>query len=158
MDETLLKIRLLTRAEMTLAKANARRMAARSRLYAIAVGMILLTVIMINIAAYEYLSTFKGEATAALLVALANAILAVIVIFAASRIQAGPEEEMVKEIRELALSELSADADGIRQSFAQIGSDLERIRSGFSSVSGGLGSLSPVIGLLTSMLKKQKGK
>ena len=164
MDETLLKIRVLTRAEMTLAKANARRIAARSRLYAIAVGMILLTVIMINIAAYEYLSTLKGEAVAALLVALANAILAVIVIFAASRIQAGPEEEMVKEIRELALSELSADADGIRQNFAQIGSDLERIRSGFSSVSGvlgsahsGLGSLSPVLGMLTSMLKK-KGK
>jgi len=164
MDETLLKIRVLTRAEMTLAKANARRIAARSRLYAIAVGMILLTVIMINIAAYEYLSTLKGDAVAALLVALANGVLAVVVIFVASRIKPGPEEEMVKEIRELALSELSADADGIKQNFAQISSDLERIRSGFSSVSGvlgsansGLGSLGPILGMLTSMLKK-KGK
>ena len=155
---------MLTRAEMTLAKANARRIAARSRLYAIAVGMILLTVIMINIAAYEYLSTLKGDAVAALLVALANGVLAVVVIFVASRIKPGPEEEMVKEIRELALSELSADADGIKQNFAQISSDLERIRSGFSSVSGvlgsansGLGSLGPILGMLTSMLKK-KGK
>jgi hypothetical protein len=162
MDETLLKIRVLTRAEMTLAKANARRMAARSRLYAIAVGMILLTVVMINIAAYEYLSTLKGDAMAALLVALANAILAALVIFAATRIKPGPEEEMVREIRELALSELSADADGIRQNFARIGSDIERIRSGFSSVSGvlgsthsGLGSLVPLLGMLTSMLKKK---
>ena len=162
MDETLLKIRVLTRAEMTLAKANARRMAARSRLYAIAMGMILLTVVMINIAAYEYLSTLKGDAMAALLVALANAILAALVIFAASRIKPGPEEEMVREIRELALSELSADADGIRQNFARISSDIERIRSGFSSVSGvlgsthsGLGSLVPLLGMLTSMLKKK---
>jgi hypothetical protein len=162
MDETLLKIRVLTRAEMTLAKANARRMAARSRLYAIAMGMILLTVVMINIAAYEYLSTLKGDAMAALLVALANAILAALVIFAATRIKPGPEEEMVREIRELALSELSADADGIRQNFARIGSDIERIRSGFSSVSGvlgsthsGLGSLVPLLGMLTSMLKKK---
>ena len=68
MDETLLKIRVLTRAEMTLAKANARRIAARSRLYAIALGMILLTVVMINIAAYEYLSILKGEPMAALIV------------------------------------------------------------------------------------------
>ena len=162
MDETLLKLRVLTRAEMTLAKANARRMAARSRLYAIALGMVLLTVVMINIAAYEYLSTLKGEAIAALLVALANGVLAVLVIFAASRIQAGPEEEMVKEIRELALSELSADAEGVKQSFAQISADIERIRSGFSSVSGlfgsghsGLGSLGPLLGMLTSMLKKK---
>lgn len=162
MDETLLKLRVLARAEMTLAKANARRMAARSRLYAIALGMVLLTVVMINIAAYEYLSTLKGEAIAALLVALANGVLAVLVIFAASRIQAGPEEEMVKEIRELALSELSADAEGVKQSFAQISADVERIRSGFSSVSGlfgsghsGLGSLGPLLGMLTSMLKKK---
>jgi hypothetical protein len=164
MDETLLKLRVLTRAEMTLAKANARRMAARTRLYAIALGMVLLTVVMINVAAYEYLSTLKGEAIAALLVALANGVLAVLVLFAASRIQAGPEEEMVKEIRELALSELSADAEGVKQRFAQIGADVERIRSGFSSVSGlfgsgqsGLGSLGPLLGMLTSMLKK-KGK
>jgi hypothetical protein len=163
MDETLLKLRVLTRAELTLAKANARRMAARSRLYAIAVGMILLTVVMINIAAYEYLSTLEGEANAALLVALANAVLASVIIFIASRIKPGPEEEMVKEIRELALTELSADADGIKQSFAQISSDIERIRSGFSSVSGvlgsaqsGMGSLGPLLGMLTGMLKNNR--
>jgi hypothetical protein len=163
MDETLLKIRVLTRAEMTLAKANGRRIAARSRLYAIALGMILLTVIMVNIAAYEYLSALKGEVVAALLVAMANAILAVIVIFLTSRIKPGPEEEMIKDIKELALKELSADADGIKQNFSQIVSDLEKIRSGFSSVSGmlgsahsGLGSLSPLLGMLTGMLKNNR--
>lgn len=164
MDETLLKIRVLTRAEMTLAKANARRIAARTRLYVIALGMILLTVIMVNIAAYEYLSAIKGEPVAALIVASVNAVLAILVMYFASRIKPGPEEEMVKEIRELVLTELSADADVIKQKFAQVSSDVERIRSGFSSVSGalgsaqaGLGSISPVLGLLTSMLKK-KGK
>jgi len=163
MDETLLKLRVLTRAEMTLAKANARRIAARSRLYVIALGMILLTVVMVNMAAYEYLSTLKGDVVAALLVALANAILAVIVIFVASRIKPGPEEEMVKEIRELALTELSADADGIKQAFSQISSDIERIRSGFSSVSGvlgsahsSMGSLGPLLSMLTGMLKNNR--
>lgn len=163
MDETLLKLRVLTRAEMTLAKANARRMAARTQLYAIAMGMILLTVIMINIAAYEYLFDLKGAPIAALIVAGANAVLAVLVIFMASRIKPGPEEDMVKEIRELALTELSADADEVRQSFSQISSDIERIRTSFSSVSGlfgsghsGLGSLGPLLGMLTSMLKKHR--
>ena len=163
MDETLLKLRVLTRAEMTLAKAQARRIAARSRLHVIALGMILITVVMINIAAFEYLSTRMSSAMAAIVIAIVNAVLAVIMIIAASRIQPGPEEEMVREIREMAITELSADADGIKQSFAKISSDIERIRSGFSSVSnmfgssgGGLGSLGPLLGMLTSMLKKGK--
>jgi len=162
MDETLLKIRVLTRAEMTLAKANARRIAARSRLYAIALGILLITVVMINLAAYQYFSTQMSEAMAALIIAIVNAVLALLFIFAASRIKPGPEEEMVKEIRELALSELSADAEVVKQNFAQIGADVERIRSGFSSVSGmlgsahgGFGSLGPMLGMLTSMLKKR---
>lgn len=163
MDETLLKLRVLTRAEMTLAKANARRMAARSRLYAIALGIVLITVVLLNIAAFEYLSTQMTDAMAALTLAIINAVLAVIIIVVATRIRPGPEEEMVREIREMALTELSADADGIKQNFAQIGSDIERIRSGFSSVSGlfgssggGIGSLGPLLGMLTSMLKKGK--
>lgn len=163
MDETLLKLRVLTRAEMTLAKANARRIAARSRLFAIALGIVLITVVMLNIAAFEYFSTQMTDAMAALTLAIANAVLAVVIIVVATRIQPGPEEEMVREIREMALTELSADADGIKQNFAQISSDLERIRSGFSSVSGmfgssggGFGSLGPLLGMLTSMLKKGK--
>jgi uncharacterized membrane protein (DUF485 family) len=162
MDETLLKLRVLTRAEITLAKANARRIAARSRLYAVALGMVLLTVVMLNIAAFEYLSTQMSDAMAAVTMAIVNAVLAMLLMFVATRIQPGPEEEMVKEIRDLALTELSADADGIRRRFTQISSDVERIRSGFSSVSGifgssgsSLGSLGPLLGMLTSMLKKK---
>jgi hypothetical protein len=162
MDETLLKLRVLTRAEMTLAKANARRIAARSRLYAVALGMVLLTVVMLNIAAFEYLSTQMSDAMAALTMAIVNAVVAMLLMFVATRIQPGPEEEMVKEIRELALTELSADVHGFKNKFTQISSDLERIRSGFSSVSGifgssgnSLGSLGPLLGMLTSMLKKK---
>jgi hypothetical protein len=162
MDETLLKLRVLTRAEVTLAKANARRIAARSRLYVIALGMVLITVVMLNIAAFEYLSTQMSDAMAALTIAIVNGVLATLLLYMATRIRPGPEEEMVKEIRELALTELSADADGIKRNFAQISSDVERIRSGFSSVSSifgstgnGLGSLGPLLGMLTSMLRKK---
>ena len=98
MDETLLKLRVLTRAEMTLAKANARRVAARSKLYAVALGMILITVVMINFAAYEYLTLQMSNAASALVVAAVNAAVALLVIFVASRIKPGPEEEMVKGI------------------------------------------------------------
>ena len=162
MDETLLKLRVLTRAEVTLAKANARRIAARSRLYVIALGMVLITVVMLNFAAFEYISTQMSNAMAALTIAIVNGLLAMLLLYMTTRIRPGPEEEMVREIRELALTELSADADGIKRNFAQISSDVERIRSGFSSVSSifgstgnSLGSLGPLLGMLTSMLRKK---
>ncbi len=66
---------------------------------------------------------------------------------------------MVQEIRELVLSELSADAEDMKQSFASIARDVKGIQSSFSIVGGGLGagltSLAPLIGLLVDMLKKR---
>jgi len=105
MDETLMKIRILIKAETTLLKASARRAGMRGQLYAVAIGLILLTVIMVNLAAYQYLSETRSAAAAALIVSLVNAVLAVIVIVMAMRIQPGPEEGMVEDIPDLALTE-----------------------------------------------------
>ena len=51
MEETILKLRILAKAETTLMKANARRAAMRARLFAMAIGLLLLTVVMVNGAA-----------------------------------------------------------------------------------------------------------
>jgi len=161
MDETLMKIRILIKAETTLLKASARRAGMRGRLYAVAIGLFLLTVVMVNLAAYEYLSETRSAAAAALIVSLVNGVLAVIAIVMAMRIQPGPEEAMVQEIRELALAELSADMDAVKEDFVQVKNDLEKIKNGVSSAFGmfksggaGVGSVAPILGLITSMLKK----
>lgn len=161
MDETLMKIRILAKAESTLLKANARRTALRARLFAMAIGLGMLTVVMINLAAYQYLSQTLSEAQAALIIGLFNAALAVVVIILASRVQPGPEEAMVQDIREMVLTELSADMDTVKNEFAQIGGDLQNIKSGVSKALGifkgggsGLGSTAQALGLITTMLKK----
>lgn len=161
MEETILKLRILAKAETTLMKANARRAAMRARLFAMAIGLLLLTVVMVNVAAFEYLSETMSAAAAAGIMAFVNGILAVIVIVVATRVQPGPEEEMVQDIREMALTELSADLDGVKDDFNRISNDLNNIRSGVGQALGLLkpgrsaaGSLMPVLGLITSMLKK----
>jgi hypothetical protein len=161
MEETILKLRILAKAETTLMRASARRAAMRARLFAMAIGLLLLTVVMVNLAAFEFLSQTMSEAAAAGTMALVNGILAVIVIFGATRVQPGPEEAMVQDIREMALAELSADLDEVKDEFNRISSDLDSIRSGVGQALGFLkpggsaaGSLMPVIGLITSMLKK----
>lgn len=46
MDETLMKVRILARAEMTMARIHGQQMANRVKLYSIALGLLLLTVVM----------------------------------------------------------------------------------------------------------------
>ena len=161
MDETLLKLRILAKAETTLLKANARRAAMRGRLVALALGLLLLTVVMINVAMYQYLSETMSEAAAALAIAGINGALAVILIVSALRIKPGPEEAMVQDIREMAMAELSADFENVKDEFNQVAADLGNIKSGVSKALGlfkpgasAAGSITPVLGLITSMLKK----
>lgn len=160
MNETMIKLRILMHAEYTLARVNLRRLIKKTILGVIAIGLILLVVVMTNLGAYELLAASYGSAKGAFLVAGGNAVLAFLVFFAAGQLKPGEEEKMVQEIRELTLSELSADVDGVRQNFASIAKDVKGIQSGFSTIGGGLGaglsSLGPIIGLLVDTLKKRR--
>ena len=164
MDETLLKLRILARAEMTLARANARRKGIKASLVIVALGLVLLTVILVNLAAYEHLSQTHSRDISAIILAAVNAVLAVIVLIVAGRQKPGPEEQMVEEIREMAMTELSADFEQVREGFSQVSDDVKKIKSGISTFTGavgsagsGLGGLAPVLSLLTHALKKGKG-
>ena len=159
MDETIMKLRILARAEVTLARVHGRVLARRLLLTALAVGSILLTIVMVNLGAFELLAVEYGNGAAAFLVASANAVLAVLLVVFANRTRPGPEEQMIQEIRDLALAELSADAEAVREGLNEVTSDLERIRTGIGAITGGaaagLGSLTPVIGFLVDALKRR---
>ena len=160
MNETMIKLRILMHAEYTLARVNLRRLVNKTMLAAIGIGLVLLAVVMTNVGAYELLAESQGAAKGAFLVAAGNAFLAALVVFAARQLKPGPEEEMVQEIRQLTLAELSADAEGIRQNFASIAKDVKGIQTGFSAIGGGLGagltSFGPLIGLLVDTLKSRR--
>lgn len=161
MEQTIMNVRILVKAESALIKANANRVAARTRLFAMMIGLVLLTIIMLNVAAYQYLSEIYSAAAAALLVSLSNALLAIAVMIAAVRIKPGPEVAMVQDIRDMALTELSGDINAAKESIEQFGDDVGRIRSRvnstvdvFKSGNSSLGALGPALGLITTMLKK----
>lgn len=162
MDDTLVKLRILASAETNLARIRLRRLANRSALYAIAVGLILLAVVMVNIGAYQLLSHGYGDSVAAFLIAAGNGVLAVILIFAAGRIRSGPEEQMAYEIREMALTELTTDFNDVKGEFDKLGKDVKRIRTGFSiltkggSIGAGLAGLAPLITTIIEAIRHRK--
>ena len=164
MHEMLLKLRILAAAELNLARIAARRLANRATLLAIAVGLLLLAVVMANIGAYHLLSRTQTPAMAAFLIAAGNAVLAVVALIIANRLEPGPEEEMARQIREMAFDELAADVEDLKDQFGKVGSDVKRIRTGFSflaksgSLSAGLASIAPVISIVADTIKEHRMK
>ncbi len=165
MHDTIMKLRILARAELTLARINAQRAAKSAILCAIAIGLVLLAVVMVNVGAYQLLAETYSNAVAAFLVAAGNVVLAVVLLIAARQFKPGPEEKMVREIREMALGEVTADIDAIKADFAQLGTDVKRIRRGFSALGSGgsfglgLVSLAPVIAAIIEAIKhRRKGR
>ena len=163
MNTSAQKIRLLTRAEMALLRIHMRVAAKQSALYATAILLVLLSVLMLNVAAYFALNESFGKDVAALIVAAVNAVLAIILMLIASRTKPGPEAEMAQEIRDLAVAEINADVDRIRDGVNEVRADVQRIRSGFSGLVGGgsgfsLLQLGPLLDLLIGILRKAKNK
>jgi hypothetical protein len=160
-DETLLKLRILTRAEVTLARVHSRVFARRLLLAAVALGALVLAVGMLNLGAYEMLSIRLGDGPAAFVVSAANGAFAMLLLYIASRMKPGPEEQMIHEIRDLALAELSAETETIKSNIGQVVSDIEQIQhnvaSFASTASAGIGSLGPIVGLAVDALKRRNG-
>ena len=163
MDERITKLKLLARTEATLARMHAQRLATQAKLFAVAIGLVLLTIVMLNVGAYELLATYVGTSNSAFIIAGANGLLAAILVVMGMRLRPGREEEMAREIRELVVNDFSADADKVKEKFTQISEDLQNLQSGIASMSSGvqggisgLASLGPLIGLLVDFLKRRK--
>jgi len=163
MNATMLKLRIWARAETTLAKITARRTGQRFTAVAIAVGLALLTVGMLNLGTFELLAETYGRAKGAYYLAAGNGLLAVLLVLAAQRSKPGPEEEMVSEIREMALAELQADADEIKEEFNRLTGHVRRIEDAVSGLTGSGSTLSklttvgPVVELAVQALKHRHG-
>jgi hypothetical protein len=162
MNEIMLKLRIWARAETTLLKINARRTGNRFTTLAIALGFGILAVGMINIGIFELLAESYGRVKGAFYLAGFNALLAAVVVFIAQRIKPGLEEEMVSEIREMALAELQTDADEVKEELDRIAEHVKRIEKAVSAVRGvgpgsTLSSLSPVVDLAVHALKSRQG-
>ena len=164
MSDTVQKIRVLSRVELALLKIHFRILTRQALLCAAGLLLALLAVAMVNAAIYLFFAERLDRDVAALIVAAFNAVLAAGLFVAATRTRPGPEAAMVEEIRDLAVSEIQADAEAVRQKLNDVTVDVQRIRSGISGVFGGGGSvrglmhLGPMFDLLTRTLKSSKGK
>ena len=163
MTAVMLKLRIWVHAETALLKINARRTGQRFTALAIALGLAILSVGMINIGIFELVAESYGRVKGAFYLAGGNGLLAAIVVVVAQRAKPGLEEQMVAEIREMALTELQSDADEVKAEFERIADRVRKIESSVSALTGSgsslskLSSLGPVVELATHALKHRHG-
>lgn len=160
MDEFLVKMRLLLKAEMILFRLQLRRTVQQAAFYIAAVLLAVLAAGMLNIALYLYLAPRLDNASAALAVAIVDIVLAAVAVVVAGHLHLGPEVDAVKALREAAMAELTADAKRVKTQIADLHDDIKRIRTavtGFLSFGGvNLTSLFQWVPVLLRVLSRRK--
>lgn len=164
MKEFVMKLRILLRAEVTLFKAEAQRRANEYALTGLSVGCVLVALVFVNIGAFFYLTDSAIGSRAAFILAACNLGLAIVPLLLRRQGKPGPEEQMVREIREVALEEVSKDVDKVAEEFAAVGATVNQVRSGVSAFTGGgmggfggggLQALGPFVSMAINLLKKK---
>ena len=152
MSDSIFKLELLARAELTLTEIHARRAASRTLYLGVALVFCLLGLAMFNFAGYLAFSARMNPAAAALIMAVINTV-AALVILALSK-KAGPsagEERMAREIRELAYKEVSHDVDEVKARLDNLASDVSGIGE---SLNRATSAMRFMLGLLSKKMAK----
>jgi hypothetical protein len=163
MNELIVKLRILARAEVTLFKADAERRTNMALLAAMSLGCVLVALIFVNLGLFYTLTESEVDSRAAFILAGGNLALAFVPFLLRRQAKPGPSEQMVREIREMAADEVSKDIQSVSDEIASVGAGIKQLKSGISSFGGGggsmggaMGALGPVLPLLIDLLKKSK--
>lgn len=156
-EELGVKLRILARAEMTLLKADAHRRTNRLLLHTLAIGCLLVALVFVNLAVFFLLTESEVNANAAFTLAGINLALAAIPFFMARSAKPGSEEQMVREIREMAAEEITRDLSRVSGEVQEVVDAAKQFRRGLTGGGGGaLSAVGPLLPMLLDLLRKRK--
>ena len=162
MNDFIIKLRILARSEVTLFKADANRRANQAILASISIGCAFIGVLFVNMGLFFMLTDAEVDSRAAFILAAGNFGIAVIPFLLRRNAKPGPEEAMIREIREMAAAEISKDLAEITDEIGAVTDGVKQLKSGISSFTrggsggGAMGLLGPVLPLVIDLLKKSK--
>jgi outer membrane murein-binding lipoprotein Lpp len=139
-------LQLLWRSERVLAEARF-KLISRKMVMAVMAGIAgLFALGMFNMAGYFALEQSVGSPAAALIVGIVDVLVAGLLLAVAQGLQPGPEEDMVREVRDMAINEIGADVEDVQQKLVQLRDDVEAVRSNITGfVQRPLDAISPAV-------------
>ena len=156
MNELIVNLKILARAEVTLFKADAQRRTNQAMLAAISIGCVFVGLVFVNMGLFFVLTDAELDSRAAFILAGGNFALALVPLLLRRQAKAGPEELMVREIREMAAEQVSQELTAVADEVASVSSGFKQVRSSIASLSGGgtMSALGPVLPLVIDLIKK----
>jgi hypothetical protein len=127
-DNLIRDVQLLSRADSLIGKIWVQVIARRFGLFAFAGLIAVFGLGMANVAGFYALQAAWGPVWAAALVALADFVLAAIIVLAAKGAKPGPELELAHDVRKMALDSIQSDARDIKLAVDAIGRDLAQTK------------------------------
>ena len=126
--ETLLRnLRVIIRSEKILARAQI-QMASRRVVLAVVAGIAALFALgLFNVAAFFALELEFSPAVSALLLALANLVIAGVVVLVAVNLKPGHDAQMASDFRDMAVSEIEQQVSGVEDSIRRVGAEITDI-------------------------------
>ena len=159
-EELTVNLRILARAEMTLLRADANRRTNRLLLSVLSIGCVLVALVFVNLGAFFLLTDADGDARAAFILAGVNLAIGAIPFLVGRSSKPSAEEEMVREIREMAAAEISRDVKQVSDELGAVSASVKQVQAGISGLGSGSGTaiaaLGPLVPLLIDLLKKSK--
>ena len=149
-DSIVANLRALLRANSIIADIHARHLVARTSLTGFAALIGAFGLLMLGLAGYFALERILGPVWAAASVGLANCVIALVLVFVASRIKPGRDLELAREVHRTAMDGLLADGRAVETEIADF---KQAFRHPLDSVLPSL--IVPLAGIIIKIIQKK---
>ena len=158
-DEFNAKIKLLVKSEKALLSLEMKKKSRQTVWIALGLVAVLVTLVMINITAYLYLSSTRTPLEAAAIQTAVNIALAVLFFILASRQTLGAEAASIEDIRDFAWDQVSTDIDEVKQNVTEFKNSVVKVKKtvdGFTT--GDTFGIKKVLPIITTLIDLNKRK
>ena len=150
-------ISIILRTERMIATRHLTVLRNQSGLVAYAALIAVVGLVMLNVALFYFLAETVSSAMAAFLVAVINFVIAAVILFIASRMNAEHGLEGVTELRDMAISDIEADIEAAAEEARDVAENVRQLAR--DPVGSTLPSLiGPLISALLEGRARRKGK
>ena len=153
------KIKLLIKSEKAILSLEMKKKSRQTVWVALGLVAVLVTLVMINITAYLYLSSTRTPLEAASIQTAVNIVLAVLFFILASKQTLGAEATAIEDIRDFAWDQVSSDIDEVKQhanDFKDSVVKVKRTVDGFTT--GDAFGIKKVLPIITTLIDLNKRK
>ncbi len=153
------KMKLLIKSEKALLSLEMKKKGRQTVWIALGLIAVLVTLVMINITAYLYLSSTRTPLEAAAIQTAVNLALAVLFFIFASRQSTGVEAASIEDIRDFAWDQVSTDLDEVKQHATDFKDSVVKVKRTVDNfTTGDAFGIKKVLPIITTLIDLNKRK